>query len=145
MVRCPAAAVGHGVWPLWLIFYDLGGGSDRLFAGIVGGVLRDRISLEGYRLDCYCCGVPVCVLVLLVVVCERAFVGVACGRYRVDESLLIFIQHLIFHHDGLGPYVVIFSLGCFMRGCCLSLVVCFSLDHVRVLGLNRYGVIKEAV
>ena len=91
MVRCPAAAVGHDMWPLWLIFYDLGGGNGRLFAGIVGGVLRNRASLEGHRLDCYCCGVPVCVLVLLAVVCERVFVGVVCGRYRVDESLLVLV------------------------------------------------------
>ena len=144
-MRCPAAAADYGVLPLWLIFYDLGVGSDRLFAGMVAGILHGRVLLDGHRLDCHRCGVPVCVLVLLVVVCERAFVCVACGRYRVDESLLIFIQHLIFHHNGLGPYVIIFSLGCFMRGCCSSLVVCFSLDRVRVFGLNRYCVIKEAV
>ena len=88
MVRCPAAAVGHGVWPLWLIFYDLGGGNGRLIAGIACGVLRNRVLLEGYRLDCYCCGVPVGVLVLLAVVCERTLV---CGRYWVDESLLVLV------------------------------------------------------
>ena len=91
MVRCPAAAVGHDMWPLWLIFDDLGGVDGQVLAGIVGGVLRNRASLEGHRLDCYCCGVPVCVLVLLAVVCERAFVSVVCGRYRVDESLLVLV------------------------------------------------------
>ena len=144
-MRCPAAAADYGVLPLWLIFYDLGVSSDRLFAGMVAGVLHGRVPLDGYRLDCYCCGVPVRVLVLLVVVCEGTFVYVACGRYWVDEFLLIFIQHLIFHHHGLCPYIVIFSLGCFMRGCRSSLVVCFGLDRVRVFGLNRYSVIKEAV
>ena len=68
MVRCPAAAVIRGVWPLWLIFRHFGVDVERLFAGIVGGVLRDWVLLEGYRLDCYSCGVPVCVLVFLTVV-----------------------------------------------------------------------------
>ena len=91
MVRCPAAAVGHDMWPLWLIFDDLGGVDGRLLAGIVGGVLRSRDLLEGYCLDCYCCGVPVCVLVLLIVVCERVSMGAVCGRYWVDESLLVLV------------------------------------------------------
>ena len=143
MVRCPAAAVGHDMWPLWLIFDDLGGVDGRVLAGIVGGVLHNRDLLEGYCLDCYCCGVPVCVLVSLVAGCEGAFMEVVCGRYRVDESLLVFVHHLIFHHDGFGPYVAIFSLGCFIRGRCLSLVV--GLSCVRVFGLDRYCVIKEAI
>ena len=143
MMRCPAATAGCGVLPLWLIFCDLGVSSDRLFAGMVAGILHGRVLLDGHRLDCYCCGVPVCVLVSLVAGCERAFMGVVCGRYRVDESLLVLVHHLIFHHDGFGPYVVIFSLGCFMRGRCLSLVV--RLSCVRVFGLDRYCVIKEAI
>ena len=145
MMRCPAATAGYGVLPLWLIFCDLGGGGGGLFAGMVAGILHGRVLLDGHRLDCYCCGVPVCVLVLLIVDCEGTFVYVACGRYWVDEFLLVFILHLIFHHHGLCPYIVIFSLGCFMRRCCWSLVVCFCLDHVRIFGLNRYCVIKETV
>ena len=142
-MRCPAATAGCGVLPLWLIFCDLGGGGGGLFAGMVAGILHGRVLLDGHRLDCYCCGVPVCVLVFLAVGCERAFMGVVCGRYRVDEPLLVLVHHLIFHHDGFGPYVVICSLGCFIRGRCLSLVV--GLGCVRVFGLDRYCVIKEAV
>merc|ERR1711994_1053372 len=145
MMRCPAATADYGVLPLWLIFCDLGVSSDRLFAGMVAGILHGRVLLDGYRLDCYRCGVPVCILVLLIVVCEWTFVYVACGRYWVDEFLLVFILHLIFHHHGLCPYIIIFSLGCFMRRCRWSLAVCFCLDHVRIFGLNRYCVIKEAV
>ena len=145
MVRCPAATVGYGVSPLWLIFCDLGGGGGGLFAGMVAGILHGRVLLDGHRLDCYCCGVPVCVLVLPIVGCERTFVYVVCGRYWVGEFLLVFILHLIFHHHGLCPYIVIFSLGYFMRGCCWSLVVRFCLDHVRIFGLNRYCVIKVTV
>ena len=144
MVRCPAAVVGHGMWPLRLVFFDLGGVCERLFAGMIGGIFHDRTLLEGYRLDCYCCGVPVYVLVFLAGVCERVSVGAVCGRCWVDESLLVLVQHLVFHHDGLDPHVVIFSLGCFMHGC-LSPVVCVGLRRVRFFGLNRDCVIKEAV
>ena len=143
MVRCPAAAVCHDVWPPWLIFADLGGVDGQILTGIVGGVLHNRDLLEGHCLDCYCCSVPVCVLVSLGAGCGRAFMKVVCGRYRVDESLLVLVHHLIFHHDGFGPYVVIFSLGCLMRGRCLSLVV--GLSCVRVFGLDRYCVIEEAI
>ena len=94
MVRCPAAAVGHDMWPLWLIFDDLGGVDGRVLAGIVGGVLHNRDLLEGYCLDCYCCGVPVCVLVSLVVGCERAFMGV------------VFCDLLLLYHKAPG------STGC---------------------------------
>ena len=91
MMRCPVATAGYGVLPLWLISCDLGGGGGGLFAGMVAGILHGRVLLDGHRLDCYCCGVPVCVLVLLAFVCERVFVGVVCGRYRVDESLLVLV------------------------------------------------------
>ena len=85
MMRCPAATADYGVLPLWLIFCDLGVSSDRLFAGMVAGILHGRVLLDGHRLDCYCCGVPVCVLVLLIVDCEGTFVYVACGRYWVAD------------------------------------------------------------
>ena len=45
MVRCPAATVGCGVSPLWLIFCDLGGGGGGL-VGAGAGMQGQQVSIR---------------------------------------------------------------------------------------------------